>query len=181
MSTYLFLDVETTGLEPGVHSVWEIAYAIDNEPIKSSFVSHHLETADPKALELNGYRDRIDAEPVGPFQYVGIEHGEAFEDELYDKALNLTLVAANPAFDQSFLSARWGQVPWHYRLFDIESYACGVLSLEKPMGLKGVTDELRKRGFVIPEPNHSAAGDVATLRSAFDALRSLGGLVPVAA
>ena len=44
--TYLYLDIETTGLEAGVHEVWEIAYAIGDDPVRSGIVPHQSFTMD---------------------------------------------------------------------------------------------------------------------------------------
>lgn len=160
--TLVFIDTETTGLDPARHSIWEIAYAVDNGPIKSSFVAHSTEHADPTALALNGYLNRFAGSPL---------LGLAFEKQLREDVAGAAIVAANPAFDAAFLRARWGVTPWHHRMLDIESYAAALLGLTVPLrGLKGITDELRERGFTIPEPDHTAAGDVATLRASFTVL-----------
>ena len=57
--TLVYLDTETTGLDYRRHAVWEIAYAVDDGPVRSSIVSHDLFDADPEALQLNGYYDRV--------------------------------------------------------------------------------------------------------------------------
>jgi DNA polymerase-3 subunit epsilon len=165
----VFLDTETTGLDYRLHEVWEIAYVSEeNHVIRSSFVEHSLKTADPFALELNGYYDRYN-------------HGGAADAyrrakwELeFRKALEgNTVVAANARFDMNMLFARWGVEPWHYRSLDIEAYAMGALGYDTPKGMKTIYDDLTSLGYELPEPDHTAAGDVATLREAFEVLRSL--------
>jgi DNA polymerase-3 subunit epsilon len=158
----VFLDIETTGLDPERHEPWEMAYAVDDGPILSAVVPHTLSHPDPKALALNGYLDRYDV-PTGP----------AFEDLLRVRLDGATLVGANPAFDAAFLRTRWGYGPWHHRLWDVEAYAAGVLVLDKVPGLATIATMLRDLGREIPEPDHSAAGDVATLRACFRALQDL--------
>ena len=161
MTPLVFLDLETTGLDPERHEPWEMAYAVDDGPILSAVVPHALYSPDPRALKLNGYLDRaIDA-----------PHDEAFEDLLRVRIDGATLVGANPAFDAAFLRARWGYAPWHHRLWDVEAYAAGVHNLDSVPGLASIAKVLREEGHVIPEPDHSAAGDVATLRACFHALR----------
>lgn len=97
-----------------------------------------------------------------------------------------TLVCANPNFDANMLFGKviarehWTsrlrralrlpapeapEAPWHYRLLDIEAYAAGAFGWGKPAGLRNIRDWLTARGYDIPAPNHSAAGDVATLRA----------------
>lgn len=162
--TLVYIDTETTGLDPALHSIWEIAYAVEEGPVQSSFVSHGAEHADPTALRLNGYYDRFKGEP-----FLGLR----FEADLREALTGSTLVAANPAFDTAFLRARWGVTPWKYRLLDVEAYAMGALGFDEPRGLKDVSMALRERGFVIPEPDHTAAADVETLRACHLSLRAL--------
>lgn len=159
--TLVFLDTETTGLDPDRHEVWEIAYAVDDGPILSAIVPHDFRKPDPRALAMNGYLDRA---------LDGYDHD--FDSTLKRIIRGATLVGANPAFDAAFLRARWGfYSPWHHRLWDVEAYAAGVLGLDKLEGLAGVATTLRDLGHDIPEPDHTAAGDVATLRASFYALR----------
>lgn len=78
-----------------------------------------------------------------------------------------TIVGANPAFDTSFLRARWKGAPWHYRLIDIETYAMPALNLDRPKGLAYIAEQLG-----IQAPDHTAAGDVHTLRECWRALNA---------
>lgn len=161
----VFLDTETTGLDPDRHSVWEVAWAVDDGPINAGIVVHRLDTADPEALVINRYHDRVQS---------SYGHGaQALDTESALRAalVDATIVGANPAFDTAFLRARWGVAPWHYRMIDVETYAMPVLSYDRPQGMKRITADLRAAGYEIPEPDHTAAGDVATLRAAYEALR----------
>lgn len=161
----VYLDTETTGLDPNKHEVWEIAYAADDGPIERSFVRHSLKAATPKALEIGRYTERfIVSESLrsGPF-----------EADLREELDGATLVGANPAFDAAFLRARWGETPWKYRLLDIEAYAMGALGYSEPKGLAAIADDLVALGHTIPLPDHTAAGDVECVRAAHLALRSI--------
>lgn len=163
MSKHLvFLDTETTGLDPEEHEVWEVAFATIDGPIRSSFVQHSVAGADPKALDLNGYRTRY-TEPASPSERWGRALAELALHGLLGGA---TIVGANPAFDAAFLSARWGAAPWHYRLLDIGTFAIPALGADRPLGLVSIADHLG-----IPhDADHTAAGDVNTLREAYRAL-----------
>jgi DNA polymerase-3 subunit epsilon len=163
--TLVFLDTETTGLDPQRHEIWELAYAVDDGDIHGGVVYHSLRSADPTALRLNGYHDRVYPQKFSEMQ--------ALEEGLRKALDGATVVGANPAFDTAFLRARWGVTPWHHRLWDIEAYAAGVLGLDKLAGNAGVADLLRDRGFDIPKPDHSAAADVAATRASFYALRQI--------
>lgn len=160
----VFLDTETTGLDPALHQIWEIAWAIDDGPIESRVVTHSLQTADPKALEINGYWERIDAWSINT-------RADHTLRAILDGA---TIVGSNPAFDAAFLRARWGVAPWHHRLIGVETMAMQEFGWDRPKGLKDVAGALRAINYDIPEPDHSAAGDVRTLRATYLALRDLG-------
>ena len=161
----VFLDTETTGLDPDRHEVWEIAWAVNDGPIRSTQLPHSLRHADPTALSMNGYTKRGGV--------TLLEASIKLESEVKEALTGSILVAANPAFDASFLRARWGAAPWHYRLWDLEAFAAGVLSMSEPKGLAFIAEALGHYGFDIPKPDHSAAADVATLRASFRALQDI--------
>lgn len=165
MSRLVFLDTETTGLDPARHEVWEIAWSVGDGPIRTAVLPHGVATANPKALELNGYVSR--GLGLAPDPWVDVE--------LKAELTGATIVGSNPAFDTAFLQARWGVAPWHHRLIAVESMAYALLHYERPKGLAGVAADLREAGHDVPEPDHTAAGDVATLRAVFTALRGIGG------
>lgn len=170
---YLYLDTETTGLDSTLHSIWEIGYAIDDEPVNSAVVSHTLVGAVDISLEIGNYWQRMYEEPFSAHEGV-IWEGE-MRKRLDDFEGTLYLVGANPGFDEEFLKARWGRTYWHYRLIDIESFAMGPIAplLGTPItppGLHKIVTVLNDLGWGIPLADHSASGDVEALRAAFKAL-----------
>lgn len=167
MNHLVYLDVETTGLDPAVHQVWEIAWAVDDGPIRSAVVPHSLAFADPVALAVSGHEDRCGCRART------VPEVEEFEEQLRDVLEGATVVGANPAFDTAFLAQRWGARPWHFRLLDVEAFAMGVLAHGRLRGLAAISEELRGLGFEIPAPDHTAGRDVAALRACFLALRDL--------
>ena len=166
--TFTYLDTETTGLDPHRHQIWEIAYAVNDGPIRAAVVPHSLVSADPDALEIGQYERRSTVSATAPNPHL-------FEDEMLSALDGRTLVGANPAFDAAFLRARWGVTPWYHRLLDVEAYAMPHFGWVKPRGLKDVADGLREDGFTIPLPDHTAAGDVATVRACHLALQEIYG------
>lgn len=162
----VFLDTETTGLELH-HDIWEIACAVDDGPINSFVVPHSIANADPAALEMNGYWTRG----------FGADVVQAGDSLLRATLKGATIVGANPAFDATRLQLRWNAQPWHYRMIDISSMAVGVFGSMafngdgRPEGLAGVRELLldyyRDSGVGIPEPDHTAAGDVRALRECY--------------
>lgn len=163
MSALVFLDTETTGLDPERHEVWEIAWAISDGPVLSSILPHSLATADPEALALNRYWERF---PGGV-----VAEDPGLDPFLRKQFTGATIVGSNPAFDTAFLRARWGVAPWHHRLIAVESMAFGIFGYDRPKGLAAVAADLRERAHEIPEPDHTAAGDVSALRAVYTALR----------
>src|SRR5690606_31620533 len=100
-------DTETTGLDPRIHQVWEIAIAFETGPVQEYQLAHTLEGADPTALEINHYHER--ARVVPPLESVVTER------YLREQLSGNFLVASNPIFDSTFLNARWKFKPWHHR------------------------------------------------------------------
>jgi hypothetical protein len=49
-----------------------------------------------------------------------------------------------------------------------------VFGWDRPKGLADVATACRERGYEIPEPDHTAEGDVRTTRAVYEALRFLG-------
>ena len=165
MTPLYFLDVETTGLDPELHDVWEIAFAREDGPIRSVIVPHSLQTADPKALEINRYWQR--------FPHGATDDGHHLDAVIRLELTGATIVGSNPRFDTNMLRARWGVEPWHHRLVNVAEGAMWLFGWDRPKGLADVSAELRKRGYVIPEPDHTAARDVEATRAVYNALREV--------
>lgn len=157
----IFLDTETTGLEPDKHEIWEIAWAINDGPVSSAVVEHSIVTANLRALEMNGYFRR---RPGAPLRF-----DVAIREVLKDS----TLVCANPTFDRMFMRARWGYEPYHYRSIDIETMAMTVFGWDRPKGLKDIRNHLDSLGYVLVDPDHSAGNDVAATRDVYKILRTI--------
>jgi len=166
--TFVFLDLETTGLDPAKHQAWEAAYAVGLDgPVQHGLLPHDAANADPAAMHLNNYLVRM--EQANQDLKTALKFEGAFKTALQ----GATLVGANPAFDAAFLKARWGDTPWHYRLLDVESYAMPLLGYDKPQGLKVICEELTACGYEIYQPDHSARADVLCVRDCFKALSKI--------
>lgn len=152
--TLIFVDTETTGLDPAKgHRPWEIALIIRGHRDPSNdgeWVFQHradLSKADPMALQIGGYYPRslpdmpyhdlvvVDA-PASGYTYpyegehqpkkAGFPHSALAE--LLDGA---TLVASAPAFDASMLKAlledHGHYATWSHRLLDVRAMTIGLL------------------------------------------------------
>lgn len=121
--TRLYLDTETTGLDPFQHEVIEVALVIEEIPEDPNAVGTiiqtwcrkirptHIRAAHPKALEVNGYT---------PEAWDG---SLPFADHADEIAALLTsagcIVGHNPTFDTGFLKAAFAReglgirIPYH--------------------------------------------------------------------
>lgn len=173
MSRLVFLDTETTGLDPDQEEVFEIA-AITQAGIERVWtLEPHRETVDfmhPRAAEVNRYHERT-SHPDWTWDVTLDTDDSQRNRVLADIAATLDgahIVGAAPDFDTRFLTALFNSVGrdhprWHYHLIDIESVAIGYLrakgtSLELPWN----SEDLSRQIGVNPpqgEARHTALAD----------------------
>ena len=161
-----FIDLETTGLDPQVHEIIQVAVRLVDPITLRGFKEfdfkvkpEHIETADPIALEVNGYTEEawVDAYPLS---YI-MEH------------LNLLLsecipAGQNTAFDLSFLYAackRFNIKPsWERRYLDLMTLSYQVLkdmditslSLESVCEKLGISNDGAHDAMVDVDRTHRA-------------------------
>lgn len=173
--TFLYLDSETLSLQIRGDHMWELGWAVDSDPIVSGLVPHTNSDADTQAIAINGYDQRCDnahPEDISPALEMELRSLFRFQQAQGDP---LIVVGANPHFDLYRLSLRWGgEQPWFYRAVDVAAMAMGVLAHDKPHGLFSIAEDLRTHhGYAIPEPDHTAAGDVSVVRQVHLALAEM--------
>lgn len=170
----VYLDTETTNLNPRTGDVIEVAWAVDDGPIRVCVFPHSLVSADPAAFRVNGYYDRALDRYATAAGYPPAEvKAPCMVRDLIRDLTGATIVAENYGFDAAFLHAKLGFEPWHHRKIELSTAAMIVFNLDRPEGIAKTADRLRGEGFVIPVPDHTAAGDVAALRACYTALRDL--------
>jgi hypothetical protein len=171
VTTLCFIDTETTGLDARIHQPYEVCWWRDDETEPRTYwIEHTLEHADQQALRIGRYFERngTAAMPGGYFQTAGPRWlALALE--------GVTLVGSNPAFDAAMLTRVIGAPVWHHRMIDVSNAGMWVFDWDRPRGLADVASECRSRGFEIPEPDHTAEGDVRTTRAVYEALRAIRG------
>ncbi|AZF98797.1 DnaQ-like DNA polymerase III subunit [Gordonia phage Maridalia] len=187
MTTYAFVDTETTGLGAGAE-VWEFAAIIRREDESESVVHIHVEHDLKYAATLDekfraDHDIRFGAGDMHPYT----RNGAA---SIIHAALHGThLVGVNPAFDAKMLERLltvWGLAPsWHYHLIDLSAMTIGYLLARKqeagspglPVEVPWRSDDLAAQ--VMPmagqygEPKyarHTALGDAEWSRDWWDAL-----------
>lgn len=165
MTVLCYIDTETTGLDPDVHQAYEVAWQVGHGPLMSARLRHTLANADEFALSVGRYHERGFApKPKGSRDVV----------DLLRRALDgVTLVGSNPAFDAAFLRKSLGCAPWHHRLINVAEGGMWVFGWDRPKGLADVAAACRERGYDIPEPDHTAEGDVRATRAVYEALRAI--------
>lgn len=166
--TLCFIDTETTGLDPRIHQPYEVCiWREDWDEPNTYFPGHTLEFADQQALKIGGYFDR-DFRPTP-------DNSLSTAGSLVRHLNGVTLVGSNPAFDAAMLTRVIGAPVWHHRMIDVGTVAMVVFGWDRPKGLADVAKECRVRGYEIPEPDHTAEGDVRTTRAVYEALHEIRG------
>ncbi len=134
MSGVCFVDIETTGLDPDYHEVWEVALitpVVGATPAEDGWNEQiwqlpvDLSKADPMALNVGRFHDRrLPADSLVPLA--------TFASEFVRDTRGLHLAGAVVSFDAERL---WqllrnnGECPmWHYHLVDVEALAAGFIA-----------------------------------------------------
>lgn len=145
MTKLIFLDLETTGLDPKRHELWEIGLILrdDVQDTEMLFcVEPSLSIADPMALRISRYYERTsDLVSAIPGEW----HDLAANDDTWPRwscpgtlAASLArwldgavIVGNVPSFDVAFLDVflrKYGQcLTTHYQPIDVEAMAIGFL------------------------------------------------------
>ena len=114
-----FLDIETTGLDCNKHEIIDITIiSIYPDGVSKVFNSlihpAHIETADPKALEINGYT---------PLGWSGAMDMDTAAKQIATILVSGYVVGYNPSFDWGFIEAMYNTyqipLPKRIRLIDV--------------------------------------------------------------
>lgn len=170
----VWLDTETTGLDPETERVFEVAI-IEADGYETVF---HLKPEDdvvarmhPKALEVNRYHERT-SDP----EWVWSDFDDALE-AMRRRLDGKHIVGAVPDFDARHLTAtykRAGLEPprWHYHLIDVEALAVGYLAAKGiPFSLPWDSDDLSRAVGVEPDTHtHEAMADARWAKRLWEAI-----------
>ena len=189
MTRRVFIDCETTGLDPARHEVWEVAMIVRDPDVGIVDQEHRLLTrprdlaaAEPGALRAGRFYQRaveiddatswvVSDEPIKPVHDGWIDpYTTAFRVAALTAGAHL--VGANPAFDAAHLTgllARHMLAPaWHYRLIDVEALVAGAVRWETPKSLRDSAEWLDLS--IDEEALHTALGDARLARDVYDAV-----------
>ena len=174
-SQLIFLDLETTGLDPRRHVIWEAAW-IDDRGERAFVIDltpEELQGADPIALEVGRYHERVSGKQgKGAIRFPRANVAR----QLADATAGKHIVGANPAFDAAFLTElfrQYGLKPqWHYHLIDIEAVMLGALAAKgSQLPIPWNSVELGQLvGVAPPKDNqrHTALGDTRWVKSIWE-------------
>ena len=172
---YVFLDCETTGLEPERDEITEAAWyttAPDGTPIERQYFVAHTQLPNQWVVERTDYIARILPAPkvaldVVLHQLAADCHGA-----------HTFLVGQNVGYDHSFIRAacyrRGWRVPYDYHVISVEVMVMQALGLDRPPVLKEQRELLGIPGE--PIARHAAAPDAHESRVIFEALRARRGV-----
>jgi DNA polymerase III epsilon subunit-like protein len=166
--TVIFVDTETTGLDPTQHEVWEIALIEeDGTEYEWRIRPQRLDRAEPGALRVNRlYEREMAARAVNPTKSFWTVESGNLDGYVAGKVAALTankhLVGVVPDFDARFLEVflrQRGLAPaWHYQTIDAEVLAAGRLGLSPPYRGEDI-DRALGLDPPPPEDKHTALGD----------------------
>jgi len=119
----LFLDLETTGLNPGYQEICDIGAVLVSQPgleilqkFERKVKPEHFETASKEALQIIGYT---------PEKWAGAISLQQGLSELAEIGQGAMLAGFNVTFDWAFLQAGFNQVglpdPFYYHRYDLMS------------------------------------------------------------
>lgn len=151
----VFLDIETTGLDPCKHEILEVVMRGDSYFDFSLDID--VETADEKALQVNRYFDRI--EELRNIQVHPRRAVDFFLRGLGGKVVVGNNVQFDLRFIEQFLRDRGvpTPTPWFYHPVDLKALVAGRYDLgPAPWSTGQIADAV---GVPIPDDAHSAAAD----------------------
>lgn len=156
------LDLETTGLNPLLHQATEVSWYCLNSGEGGTFIPPHtLENADPYALEVSKYHERL----AGLAQDDGTQV-EALNLLLGGDGVKTYLIGSNPGFDAGHIEGLYRRVGlpearFNHRKPDVAQPAYWLNS-EAPFGIPTGLKEASAAAGVSLENHHEAWEDTVT-------------------
>lgn len=171
MSDLAYIDTETTGLDPRINQpyevcIWRVLDGSQTFP-KSFDLPHSLDNANTRGLEISNYFER------GHGPRLPDRKTEADKSTMLRLLHKATLVGSNPSFDANMMQKYLGVAVWHHRFIDVSNVAMMVFDWYRPKGLFDIAQHLTGLGWEIPEPDHTAEGDVRVTKKVYEALRDI--------
>lgn len=141
---FVFVDTEATGLDHTRHELTEVAWVVRFEDGRQEervyYPEHTLDGAEPDALRITQYHDRIAPQPTTPMA--------EWLTQFLEDARDAVLVGAVPDFDARHLDLacrKLGVTPtWDHHLLDVETLALPFIAPgpERPRSLARTCEAL---------------------------------------
>lgn len=171
----LFLDLETTGLNPGQQEISEIGAVLVSQPdwqvlktYEAKVLPTHIETAQPEALQISHFDAAVWAKEGRPLRQALTELSELGQGAI--------LAGFNVTFDWAFLQTGFNLVdlpdPFYYHRFDVMSSAYTMLFHRNEFKKFSLSECCRFFG-VVNTKAHSALADAQATYEVFLGLMKL--------
>lgn len=179
----LFVDIETTSLDPETGEIWEVGMiirdggeALDME--LRAFLDVTLEHADPISLSIGRFHERHHQGNTDPRVDPDQIHSQADFAEVFAAISHGAYLVGNVvSFDEERLRRllrRHGIVPsWNYHLVDVEAMIAGKLGIEPPWKSTSLSEALGVP-VLSPKRAHLALNDARWSRDLYDAVLASG-------
>lgn len=179
----VFLDIETTGLDPDRHEPWEVAL-ISGDDRRLWHLPVDLGRADPIALRIGGFHERYGREDDTGREITALNFFAAgFADWTRGKHLVGAIVSFDEERLRKLLRSNGACPEWHYHIIDVEAMAIGWLSANKtwrtnqgelPFELPWKSEELTRELGIDPDQfaKHTAMGDAEWAKAIFEKVTS---------
>jgi DNA polymerase III epsilon subunit-like protein len=169
----VFVDTETTGLDPDRHEIWEVGLIYkppqtDVWQERTWFLPVDLGRADSFALKLTDFHSRYPSELSVSL--------EAFARMFAKLTRGKHLCGAVISFDEErlrkLLKANGACPEWHYHLIDVEALAVGYLAAQgKTLALPWDSEELSAAvGVEADAHKHEALADARWAKRIYEAV-----------
>ena len=181
----VFVDTETTGLDPDRHEIWEVACIYRGTVFTSRDTESEewiekvwrlpvdLGRADPVALRLTGFHERTgfmsQPSPTKPNDFAA-----DFAKITRGKHLAGAVVSFDEERLRKLLRANGACPEWHYHLIDVEALAVGSLAAAgKPPPLPWDSEDLSRNLGIEPDAHrHEALADARWAKRLYEAVMS---------
>tara|TARA_R100000406_G_scaffold87719_1_gene72607 strand:- start:550 stop:1107 length:558 start_codon:yes stop_codon:yes gene_type:complete len=162
-----FVDIETTGLNPAIHEIIEIAIITADETYHTKIAPQRIDLADSRALQINKYN---------PSNWADAPSFDLVHQKITRLLIGKTIAGHNPKFDVEFLNEAFASVgsPFvtGHRVLDTITLAYEHLY---PLGLKSLSLDAIRIFLNWDRTNaHTALQDCKDTKRLFDYLLRFG-------